>query len=570
MLRQRSSGRPQAQRRSSPSLASASFAIAAHHRLDAMTPASPTIAPAPHVEPHGPGNDFFSASPRQAATPRNGDAPQRGQEGPQEGTGNLATELWQAVLQTLRQSASRAVVDAWLDQVHIAEIGADAVTLGVPDEQLAEFIAVHYRQAIGDALSQRLARGVDVALRVQAPAAVTSAHPDERRAGPSAYPAAPLRQSQRVSATALSGPTRAAAQGALALDDDADAEDRSWQDLTPRLTFDAFVVGASNELAAAAALAVADHPGRVYNPLFIHGGVGLGKTHLLHAIGHHARMRNGNLKVRYAAAETYIDDTMSAWRSRDTSARAEVKALYRHNVDLLLVDDVQFLQGKPQIQDEFFHLFNGLHQAGKQIVLSCDRFPSELQEFHDRLRSRFEWGLVAELTPPDRELRLGILHRKAQEMGLQLPHDAALYLAEHLRNNVRELEGALTKLSAHARIGKRGIDLQLARSVLGPVIELPSRNLTTEVIQRVTAQHFGLKLTDLKGQKRHRSVVVPRMIAMFLTRKHTSLSFPDIGRAFGGRDHSTAIHACQKIEWQITADAGIQAAVQAVETALGK
>jgi chromosomal replication initiator protein len=234
------------------------------------------------------------------------------------------------------------------------------------------------------------------------------------------------------------------------------------------------------------------------------------------------------------------------------------------------VDDVQFLQGKPQIQDEFFHLFNGLHQAGKQIVLSCDRFPSELQEFHDRLRSRFEWGLVAELTPPDRELRLGILHRKAQEMGMALPHDTALYLADHLRNNVRELEGALTKLSAHARIGKRGIDLQLARSVLGPVIELPSRNLTTEVIQRVTAQHFGLKLTDLKGQKRHRSVVVPRMIAMFLTRKHTSLSFPDIGRAFGGRDHSTAIHACQKIEWQITSDAEIQAAVQAVETALGK
>ena len=547
-----------------------------------MTPALPTIAPSPQAELPGQTVDFFAEMPRPDG-PRLGDrraspapvAPEAG-ETPSAG-------LWQQVLRTLRQGASRAVVDAWLDPVYISAIEPDCVVLGVPDEQLAEFVNSHYRQAIGEALRQSLGREVQVELRVE-PTNLSAAHRNNTNTGllsaavPRPQLTAPrqtdlltyeppqLRQSQRISGAYPS----VQGQAALAFDEFADADDRTWQDLTPRLTFDSFVIGTANELAASAALAVADNPGRIYNPLFIHGGVGLGKTHLLHAIGHHARMRNGQLKVRYAAAETYIDDTMSAWRSRDGSARAEVKALYRHNVDLLLVDDVQFLQGKPQIQDEFFHLFNGLHQAGKQIVLSCDRFPSELQEFHDRLRSRFEWGLVAELTPPDRELRLGILHRKAQEMGMALPHDTALYLADHLRNNVRELEGALTKLSAHARIGKRGIDLQLARSVLGPVIELPSRNLTTEVIQRVTAQHFGLKLTDLKGQKRHRSVVVPRMIAMFLTRKHTSLSFPDIGRAFGGRDHSTAIHACQKIEWQITSDAEIQAAVQAVETALGK
>ncbi len=564
-------------------LALTSFADAVDRRLDAMTPALPTIAPSPQAELPGQASPFFSEMPRSEGpllpARRAAMAPVAA-----EPVQTPDAELWQQVLKTLRQGTSRAVVDAWLDPVYISAIEPDRVVLGVPDEQLAEFVNSHYRQAIGEALRQSLGREVQVELRVE-PTRVNAAHRNHTNNTGLPNPSAPrpqlaapqqtdlltyeppqLRQSQRISGAypAIQG------QAALAFDEFADADDRTWQDLTPRLTFDSFVIGTANELAASAALAVADNPGRIYNPLFIHGGVGLGKTHLLHAIGHHARMRNGQLKVRYAAAETYIDDTMSAWRSRDGSARAEVKALYRHNVDLLLVDDVQFLQGKPQIQDEFFHLFNGLHQAGKQIVLSCDRFPSELQEFHDRLRSRFEWGLVAELTPPDRELRLGILHRKAQEMGMALPHDTALYLADHLRNNVRELEGALTKLSAHARIGKRGIDLQLARSVLGPVIELPSRNLTTEVIQRVTAQHFGLKLTDLKGQKRHRSVVVPRMIAMFLTRKHTSLSFPDIGRAFGGRDHSTAIHACQKIEWQITSDAEIQAAVQAVETALGK
>lgn len=340
--------------------------------------------------------------------------------------------------------------------------------------------------------------------------------------------------------------------------------------LSARLTFASFVVGSSNELAATAARAVAVSPGQQYNPLFVHGGVGLGKTHLLHAIGHLARERNPNLRVRYVAAETYIDDNLSAWRSKDGSARNDVRNLYRRDVDLLLVDDIQFLEGRERVQEEFFHLFNALHQSGKQIVLTGDRFPAELTQLHDRLRSRFEWGLVAEIQPPDRNLRLAILRQNAERLGIGLPHDVAIYLADHLRNNVRELEGALTKLSAHAKIGKREVDLQLARSVLGPLLELPARNLSAEVIQRVAAQQFGLKVTDLKGERRHRSVVVPRMVAMYLTRKHTQLSFPEIGRAFGGRDHSTVIHACQKVQWLLATDKDTQSAVQAIESALGK
>ena len=253
-----------------------------------------------------------------------------------------------------------------------------------------------------------------------------------------------------------------------------------------------------------------------------------------------------------------------------------MRDLYRDGVDMLLIDDIQFLQGKEKTQEEFFHTFNALHQAGKQVVLTCDRFPSELQQFHDRLRSRFDWGLVAEIAPPDRDLRCAILRQKVQEAGLTVPDDVLTYLAEHLRNNVRELEGALNKLSAHQMLlsraagTQRPIDLALARSVLGPLIELPSRQLTAETIQRATAQHFNLKVTDLKGARRHRNVVVPRMIATHLIRKHTPLSYPDIGRVFGGRDHSTAIHACQKVEWMLQTDPAIQAAVQAIETMLGK
>ncbi|MSQ84329.1 MAG: chromosomal replication initiator protein DnaA [Myxococcales bacterium] len=343
-----------------------------------------------------------------------------------------------------------------------------------------------------------------------------------------------------------------------------------WPELTDRFTFAQFVVGKANELATSAALAVAQSPGSLYNPLFVHGGVGLGKTHLLHAIGNWVTASRPDARVRYVAAETFVDDVFSAWNSRDRGARGEVRAHYRDNVDVLLLDDVQFLHSNEKVQEEFFHVFNALHNAGKQIVLSSDRYPSELQGLHDRLRSRFGWGLVAELTPPDRDLRIAILRRKAQDMQLGLPTDVVLYLADHLRNNVRELEGALHKLAAHARMGRRAIDLGLARSALGPLIELPCHNLTAEVIQRVTAQHFGIKITDLKGGKRHRGVVVPRMIAMHLVRKHTSASFPEIGRLFGGRDHTTVMHGCRKMLLDVAAKMEVQAAVQAIETALGK
>jgi chromosomal replication initiator protein len=476
------------------------------------------------------------------------------------------SDIWSQALGQLRTTSKRSVVDSWFDKIAYVAETEHTVQLGVPDTHFLEYIEAHWLQTICDTIEAVASHRFEVQLLVMPPAYV----PPQALAMDGSFVETRPWQPSLLDGSGDSGGWEARGQKSPSGDYAATVAEVEPDPLAARFTLDNFVIGQANQLAASAARTVAETPGLTFNPLFIHGGVGIGKTHLLHAIGHLARQKTAGLRVLYVAAETYIDDLHSSWRSKDNAARSDVRNHYRNQVDLLLVDDIQFLQGREKIQEEFFHLFNALHQAGKQIVLTCDRYPSELQNFHDRLRSRFDWGLVAEMSAPDRDLRGAILRRKALDAQLDLPLDVVQYLADHLRNNVRELEGALNKLAAHSRIGNRRIDLALARSVLGPMIELPSRNLTVEVIQRITAQHFNLKVTDLKGSKRHRTVVVPRMIAIFLTRKHTSLSYPDIGRAFGGRDHSTAIHSCQKIEWQLTTDPEIQAALQAIEIVLGK
>ncbi len=485
--------------------------------------------------------------------------------------------VWQETLARLRTITRRSVVDAWFDKVIVHAAGPDGFVLEVPDEHFRDVIAQQHLAPLRRAIDANGLGQPPIELRVAEDAAGL-----EEDAPPSPGHLA-------VHATYAADPlfaadprfVNAAAPEPL---DTTNALDASSA-LVARFTFGNFVEGESNQLALSAARTVAEHPGETVNPVFLYGGVGLGKTHLLHAIGNAISARHPQLRVRYVPAETFADDTISAMRSSQASVRVDVRAFYR-NVDVLLLDDVQFLQGKKMTQEEFFHTFNALFLAGKQIVLTCDRFPSELHDFHERLRSRFENGLTAGISPPDRDLRVAILRQRAAQHALgaakqpgetvgeaqnqHVPLDVIYYLADHLRNNVRELEGALHKLYAHARLGKRPIDLALARAALGPIIELPSRHLTVEVIQRVTAQHYGLRVTDLKGAKRHRSVVVPRMVAVWLTRKHTQGSFPEIGRAFGGRDHSTAIHACQKVDWLVQTDPAVQAAIQAIETALGK
>lgn len=329
--------------------------------------------------------------------------------------------------------------------------------------------------------------------------------------------------------------------------------------LNPRYTFESLVVGEYNRFACSTAIVVADPTSMGYNPLFIHGGVGMGKTHLLHAIGHAFLKKKGSALVLYRTSEEFVNDFIAAL---ETGSQFDFRNLYR-NVDLLLLDDVQFFQGKEQMQTEFFHTFNALHEAGRKIVLSSDRPPGGLALLEERLRSRFAWGLMADLQVPDVETRMAIVSRKAAQDGINLPSDVAEYIAEHVRSSVRDLEGALARLRGYASMQNRTIDKSLCVDVLGPLIftpEAPNR-ITVERIQEVTAEYFQISLRDLLSDSRQRRFSTPRHVAQYLSRQLTGLSFPEIGHKFGGRDHSSIMHACRRIEREITNEPGLFNAV---------
>ncbi|MDY0323878.1 MAG: chromosomal replication initiator protein DnaA [Candidatus Carbobacillus sp.] len=321
--------------------------------------------------------------------------------------------------------------------------------------------------------------------------------------------------------------------------------------LNPKYIFETFVVGHGNRFAHAAALAVAERPAKSYNPLFIYGGVGLGKTHLMHAIGHYVRKHHPNLKVVYLSSEKFTNEFIGAIRD----SRTEVFRQKYRSVDLLLIDDIQFLAGKEQTQEEFFHTFNTLHEANKQIVISSDRPPKDIPTLEERLRSRFEWGLITDIQPPDLETRVAILYKKTKAEQLDIPNDVLLYIASQVSTNIRELEGALIRTVAYASLMNRDIDVPLAEEALKDIISPQNhKQLTVFDILKTVADHFSVKIEDLKGKKRQRDIVLPRQIAMYLTRELTNLSLPKIGQEFGGRDHTTVMHAYEKINTSLTED----------------
>jgi len=325
--------------------------------------------------------------------------------------------------------------------------------------------------------------------------------------------------------------------------------------LNPRYTFDAFVVGNSNRFAHAAALAVAETPARTYNPLFIYGGVGLGKTHLMHAIGHHLLRHMPYFKVSYVTSEKFTNELIEAIREEQP---AQFRNRYR-TIDILLIDDIQFLGGKERTQEEFFHTFNTLYEAGKQIVISSDRPPKDIPQLEERLRSRFEWGLITDIQPPDLETRVAILQKKAQGQGVNVPEETLFYIADRIQSNIRELEGAFIRIAAYASLNETEITPEVAEEVLQDI--LPARKprlITCELIQEVVADYFRLRTEDLRAKKRTRAVAFPRQIAMYLTRELTDLSLPKIGEHFGGRDHTTVIHGCDKIARELESDPTLQ------------
>lgn len=341
----------------------------------------------------------------------------------------------------------------------------------------------------------------------------------------------------------------------------------SWNNsaLIPRYTFESFVIGASNRFAHAASLAVAETPAQAYNPLFIYGGVGLGKTHLMHAIGHYVRKINPNAKVLYLSSEKFTNDFITSIRDNSTE---EFRNRYR-SIDVLLIDDIQFLAKKEQTQEEFFHTFNTLHDDAKQIVISSDRPPREIPTIEDRLRSRFEWGLITDIQPPDLETRIAILQRKAKSDGLHVPEDVLLYIASQIDSNIRELEGALIRVVAYSSLVNEDLSTSLAEIALKDIISPDKpRMISVSQIQKVIGDHFGLKMEDFKARKRTRNVSFPRQIAMYLTRELTEMSLPRIGEAFGGRDHTTVLHAWDRIHEELEKDIQLKATVDRLSEAI--
>ncbi|GAB1255499.1 chromosomal replication initiator protein DnaA [Aurantivibrio plasticivorans] len=324
--------------------------------------------------------------------------------------------------------------------------------------------------------------------------------------------------------------------------------------LNHNFTFDSFVEGKSNQLGLAAAHQVAENPGGSYNPLFIYGGVGLGKTHLMHAVGNAMLQKNPNAKITYLHSERFVADMIKALQLH---AMNDFKRYYR-SVDALLIDDIQFFAGKDRSQEEFFHTFNALLESGQQIILTCDRYPKEISGLEERLKSRFGWGLTVAVEPPELETRVAILMKKAAEVKIDLPHDAAFFIAQKIRSNIRELEGALKRVIANAHFMRRKIDVDLVREALKDLLALQDKQVSVDNIQRVVAEYYKIKVSDLLSKRRSRSVARPRQVAMALAKELTNHSLPEIGDAFGGRDHTTVLHACRKIKELKEEDADIR------------
>ena len=313
--------------------------------------------------------------------------------------------------------------------------------------------------------------------------------------------------------------------------------------LNPLFTFDTFVTGKANQLARAAALQVSEHLGTAYNPLFVYGGVGLGKTHLIQAIGNAVRERQPDANIRYSHAEQYVSDVVRAYQHKAFDSFKK----YYHSLDLLLIDDIQFFSRKNRTQEEFFYLFNALTEAHRQVIITCDTYPKEIAGMEDRLVSRFGWGLTVAIEPPELEMRVAILLKKGEMERMNLPEDVAFFIANHIQSNVRELEGALKRILAYARFTNAPITVELAREALKDLLAVQTRQISLENIQKCVADYYKIKVSEMYSKKRSRTVARPRQVAMALAKELTSMSLPDIGDAFGGRDHTTVLHACRKI-----------------------
>jgi len=408
--------------------------------------------------------------------------------------------LWDDVLAKVEGKINRHSFATWFRPTSFLSLQENRLRVGVPNAQFKDWLTKNYQGVLAEALHE-LGRG-----------AVQVSFEDGAEGGtPPESPA---------------------------------STDRELLSLNPKYTFESFVVGSSNQFAHAAARAVAEIPSKSYNPLFIYGGVGLGKTHLMHAVGHYIQARQRRLNLLYISADRFINEMINAIRfDRLPAFRQKYRA-----IDVLLVDDIQFIAGKDRTQEEFFHIFNALHDAQKQIVISSDCPPRQIPTLEERLHSRFEWGLIADIQPPDIETKVAILRKKAEAERVELPENVALFIGSKVKTNIRELEGSLIRLIAYSSLTGRDIDLPLAQETLRDLLHTEDKPITIEMIQKFVADHYNVKLAELKAKNNAKAVAVPRQIAMYLTKSLTKASLPEIGKEFGGKHHSTVIHSVRKID----------------------
>ncbi len=441
--------------------------------------------------------------------------------------------LWEKAIKIIQERVSQQNFDTWIRPIRITAMEADRVRMAVPNRFFRDWLVENYLDLIRESVKSAAGVPFHVEFIVE-----QDIRPDTAEAMGESAPASEKTPARKTSRTRINST------------------------LNPHYSFDRFVVGASNQFAHAASVAVADQPAKNYNPLFIYGGVGLGKTHLLNAIGLQTLKLFPDMNVVYVSAEVFMNELINSIRY---DKMPKFREKFR-NIDCMLIDDIQFIAGKERTQEEFFHTFNTLHDAGKQIVVTSDKFPKDIPNLEGRLRSRFEWGLIADIQPPEIETKIAILEKKAQENHIALPGNVALFIASQAETNIRELEGYLVRIAAYSSLTAREIDMDLVKAVLKKLLRQEEKpEITVDEVVKTVAAKLNIKITDIKSPKKNKNLVLARQISMFLAREMTSASFPDIGAKIGGRDHSTVIYAHNKMKRVMETDKTIREIVEEVQ-----
>ena len=434
------------------------------------------------------------------------------------------SQIWEKALDLIKTELAEVSFNTWIKEIELISFENNQIVLGIPNDFMKNIINSRYNNLINNALKQVSSKNYEIKLIVPTEENMKSIQKE-------------IQKTTKSQILTLSAPI-----------------------LNPKYTFDTFVIGNSNRLAHAASVAVSESPAKAYNPLFIYGGVGLGKTHLMHAIGHYILQNNTNSKVAYISSETFTNELINSIRD---DRNVEFRNRYR-NVDVLLIDDIQFIAGKERTQEEFFHTFNTLYESNKQIIVSSDRPPRDIPTLEDRLRSRFEWGLITDIQAPDLETRIAILRKKAQLENIDIPDDVMAYIAKKIQSNIRELEGALIRIVAFSSLTNSEVTMDLASEALKEIFSSKAKLLNIPSIKEIISNKFNIKIEDLDSRKRTRAIAYPRQVAMYLTRELTDLSLPKIGNEFGGRDHTTVMHAHDKISKEIQTDSDLKEKIEKI------